>query len=259
MPDYQEQSFLGSGDLQLAVYDPTTGVMGGERDVGNAVNFVINPPTLEKKELIGMRRENYAQTIKSVIIKNEQEIKFTLTDINRENLRLALFGTDSDFTQVAGNNVALPEEITAKLDTWVKLSNRNLDATAPNKPVVKDKATGLITYVEGTHYEIDYQTGRLYALSSGTITDGEALTVSSAWPAITGGFRVQANDVNKFEVFLRLIGKDQANERNLEVIVHKAQIEPSGDINWLTEDFATLEFNGKILAVAAGTWECLFY
>lgn len=258
MPAYQEESFLGSGDLQIDVYD-ADGLRTGERDVGNAVNFVINPPTLEKKELIGMRRANYAQTIKSVIIKNEQEIKFTLTDINRKNLALAMFGSDSVFSQEAGNNTASPEEIVARLDKWVKLSKRNLDSSEGNKPVVKDKATGLITYVEGTHYEIDYQVGRIYALSTGTITEGLALTVASKWLAVTGGFNIQANTANKFEVFLRLIGKDQANQRDCEVIVHKAQIEPSGDMNWLTEDFATLEFNGKILAMADGTWECLFY
>lgn len=252
---YQEESFLGSGDLNLDVYD-SSGNRTGELDVGNAAVFTINPPTLEKKERSGMRRENYAQTIKSVITKQEQELKFTLTDINRKNLALAMFGTDADYTQTAGNNTSTPESVTAHHDKWTKLSNRNLDPATP--PVVKD-ATDTTTYVEGTDYEIDYQVGRIKVLATGSIADGDTLHVGSTWLAISNGFKVQGNKVSKIECFIRLIGQDQANDRDCEVIVQKAQVEPSGDINWLTEDFAQLEFSGKILATNDGTWDVFFY
>ncbi|MDX9788891.1 MAG: hypothetical protein RBT11_19095 [Desulfobacterales bacterium] len=256
---YQEESFLGSGDLQIAIYDPSTGTLGGERDVGNAQNFVINPPSIEKKELIGMRRANYAQTIKSVITKSEQEIKFTLTDINRKNLALAMFGTDADNDQTEDDNVGSAESIVAHLDAWTPLTHRNLDTQTAHKPVVKNSA-GDATYDEGDDhdYVVDYETGRIMALSTGDIGDGATLKVEYYWAATTG-FKVTANDVNKFECFIRMIGMDQANERDCEVIVYKAQIEPSGDMSWLTEDFATLEFTGKILAMAAGTWAVLFH
>jgi len=249
---YTEEAFLGAGDLQIDTYD-ADGNKTGELDVGNAIQFTINAPSLEKKELVGMRRANYAQIIKSVITKTEQELKFTLTDINKKNLALAMFGADSAYTQTAANNTATPENATAHLDKWTKLSAcRNLDPETP--PVVKDE-TDTTTYVEDTDYEVDYLTGRIKALSTGSISDGDTLHVESTWLAITDGYKVAANDVNKFECFIRLIGEDQANNRAVEVIVHKAQIEPSGDINWLTEDFAQLEFSGKILATSDGTWD----
>lgn len=254
---YQEESFLGSGDLQIAVYDPLTSELGPEVDVGNASSFVINPPKLEKKELIGYRRANYATTIKSVITKSEQEVKFTLTDINRHNLMLAMFGTDSDDdAQTAGTSTSSPEEVECVSGGWVPLLHNNLDPATTI--VVKDKATGAITYEEGEDYEIDYSSGRIKALPSpGTITDGETVTVVYGWSAVSG-YTITANDVNKYEVQLRLLGKDQANNRDLEVTVWKAQIEPSGDLAWLTDDFATLEFTGKILATSHGTWQARF-
>ncbi len=255
---YQEESFLGSGDLQIDVYD-ANGALTGERDVGNAATFAINPPTLEKKELIGRRRDNYAQTIKSVNIKSEQELKIVLTDINRKNLALAMLGADSDYAQEAGNNTESAEEITARLDAWVKLTKRNLDATAGHKPVVKDAATGAVTYEEGDDYEVDYQVGRIKALSTGDITADEALDVTYEWLEITDGYLVAANSVNKFEALLRLIGKDQANLRDCEVVVYKAELSPSGDFNWITDDFAQLELTGKILAMPQGTWDAIFY
>lgn len=252
---YTQESFLGAGDLNIDVYD-SDGNKTGELDVGNASMFAINAPAIEKKEQTGFRRGNYGQTVKSVITKLEQELKFTLTDINRKNLALAMFGTDAAYTQTADNNTSTPEAVTAHTDKYTKLVSRQLDPATP--PVVQDE-TDTTTYVEDTDYEIDYQTGRLKTLSAGSISDDDTLHVVSTWLAITDGFKVDGQDLNKIEAYIRLIGEDQANDRDCEVIVYKAQIEPSGDINWLTEDFASLEFSGKILATSDGAWDVVFY
>lgn len=252
---YTQESFIGAGDLNIDVFD-SDGNKTGELDVGNASLFAINAPSIEKKEQLGFRRENYAQTIKSVITKLEQELKFTLTDINRKNLALAMFGVDADYTQTAGNNTATPEDITAKLDKYAKLASRSLDPATP--PVVTDDGD-VTTYTEDTDYEIDYQVGRIKVLSGGAIIADDVLHVGSTWLGITGGFKVDGQSVNKIEAYIRMIGNDKANDRDCEVIVYKAQIEPSGDINWLTEDFASLEFTGKILATTDGSWDVIFY
>jgi hypothetical protein len=258
MATYQEETFLGSGDLQIAIYNLSTGVLGGERDVGNATVFAIDPPKQEKKEQLGFRRANYAQTIKSVTTKTEQEIKITLTDINRKNLALAMLGTDSDNDQTEDDNVGTAESIVAALDAWKPLAHRNVDTQVAHAPVVKNSA-GTVTYEEGTgkDYEIDYESGRIMALSGGDIADGDTIKIEYYWGAVEG-YKVKGNTFAKFEAFCRLIGKDQANERNCEVIVYKAELSPSGAVNWLTGDFNTLEFTGKILAMDAGTWDVYF-
>lgn len=252
---YEQESFLGSGDLNIDVYG-SDGNKTGELDIGNASLFAINAPSIEKKEQLGFRRENYAQIIKSVVTKLEQELKFTLTDINRKNLALAMYGEDADYAQTAGDNVAAPENITARLEKHVKMASRNLDTANP--PVVTD-VTDVTTYVENTDYEIDYQVGRIKALSAGSISEDDVLHVGSTWLAIVGGFKVDGQSVTKIEAYIRLIGKDEANERDCEVIVYKTLIEPAGDINWLTEDFVSLEFSGKILATSDGSWDVVFY
>jgi len=251
---YQEESFIGSGDLFIDVYDED-GKRTGELDVGNAKEFSINAPSVEKKELLGYRRSNYGKTIKSIINKIEQELKFTLTDINRKNLALAMFGQDIDYSQSAGDNSGSPETVTAKLDKWVKLAHRNLD---PNNPPVVKNSGGTTTYDEGDDYEIDYQVGRIKAIKGGNITDGQELAIEYTWLA-QSGFQVKGLRVQKIEAFIRLIGKDNSNNRNCEVIVHKAEITPSGDIKWITDDYATLEFTGKILDTPDGSWDVIFY
>ena len=252
---YEQEAFLGAGDLNIDVYD-ADGNRTGELDIGNAEIFTINAPTLEKKELVGHRRENYGQTIKSVITKIEQELKFTLTDFNRKNLALAMFGTDADYAQSAGDNTASAEAVDGYDDKWTKLVSRNLDEATP--PVVKDD-TDTTTYTEDSDYEIDYQVGRIKVLPDGLIADGDTLHVGSTWLAIAAGYKVDGQEVNKFEAYIRLVGEDQANNRDCEVIVYKAQIEPSGDMSWLSDDYAKLEFSGKILATADGVWDVVFY
>jgi len=252
---YTQEQFIGAGDLNIDVFD-SDGNRTGELDVGNAILFAINAPTVDKKERVGFRRDNFAKTIKSVITKVEQELKFTLTDINRKNLALAMFGTDAAYTQTAGDNTASPESITGYVDKWTKLVSRNLDPETP--PVVQDE-TDTTTYVEDTDYEIDYQVGRLKVLSGGSITDEDILHVASTWLAITGGYKIDVLEVNKIEAYIRMVGKDQAKDRDCEVIVYKAQIEPAGDLNWLSEDFVDLEFSGKILDTSDGNWDVLFY
>jgi hypothetical protein len=253
---YENEGFIGSGDLNIDVYN-ASGALTGELDVGNAKAFAINAPKIEKKELTGFRRENYGKKIASVPISKEQELKITLTDINRKNLVLAMMGTDAAYSQTAGNNTSTPETVVAVLGKWVKLANRRLDPA--HKPVVTGAGTTPPTYVEGTDYEIDYQVGRIRALSGGAITDATSIEVGSTWLGITNGFKVQALTQNTIYAFIRMIGKDLAYGRDCEVIVHKVELVPSGDINWLTDDFASLEFTGTILNTPQGDWDVLFY
>jgi hypothetical protein len=247
---YQEEGFMGSGEIYIDAFDPLTGLKTGELDVGNALIFALNAPSIEKKEQKGMRRENYGQTIKSVITKIEQEFKITLTDINRENLRLIMYGAGSDLTQATGSG---SETVTAIKGRWVKLSNRNLSKTTP--PVV---TVASVAQTEGEDYEIDYQVGRIYVLPGGGITAGASMTVESTWLALSG-YKVAANKVNKIEAFIRFVGYDNASERDCEVVIYKGQLEPAGDINWLTEDLASLELKGKVLATPEGTWDVIVY
>lgn len=256
MPDYQAQGFMGSGDLFMAALDANDNPIG-EVDVGNASSFVIPAPSIEKKERKGSRRSNFGQTITSVVGKVDQEVKFTLTDINRSNLAMAMFGTDAAYTQTAANNTATPETIVGYLGKATALAHRNLSAVAP--PVVKDEATGLVTYVEDTDYEVDYQTGRITPLVGGDITEGESLEVGSTWLAITGGFSIAALANLTRNVYMRLIGRNEVDGSNHEVILHKVQIEPSGDLSWITEDLGELQFTGKIISTASGTWDFISY
>lgn len=252
---YEEETFLGSGEVYIDLLD-SNGNKTGEIDFGEASLMSVAAPSLEKKELTGHRQGTYGETIKSVITKKEQDLKLTGHDFNKNTLGLAMLGLGSTFTQSAADNVASPEDVTAHAGKWSPLSNRKLDPATP--PVVKDDSD-TTTYVENTDYEIDYVSGRILVLESGSITDAEVLHVGSTWLAIAGGFKVLGGTVNNIEALVRVVGYDQANARNFETIIYKAQLEPSGDMNWLSEEFGAVELTGKMLATTDGTYDTYYY
>ena len=240
---YTQEQFLGAGVLYLDVLD-SDGNSTGAFDVGNAINFAINAPVVDKKERKGFRQDNYAKTIKSVITKVDQDLKFTLTDINKENLALAMFGTSAAYTQSAVQNQA-QASITFVSGKTYKLAHRKLDPAEP--PTIP-------TFAENTDFEVDYQAGLITSLT----IDAAAVVTYDALD-ITDGYKVDGLEVSKIEAYIRLVGEDQANSRDCEVIVYKAQIESASDIKWLSEDLIDLEFTGKILDTTDGNWDVLFY
>lgn len=252
---YQEEAFLGSGELYYDLLD-ANGNKTGEIDFGAASLFSFEAPSLEKKELQGHRRGDYAETVKSVITKKDQGIKLVGHDINKNNMALQMLGTGSAYAQTAANNTGTPESVTAHSDKWSPMTSRMLDEATP--PVVQDD-TDTTTYVEGTDYEIDYDSGRILTLSTGSISDADVLHIESTWLAIVSGWKVLGGTNNMFEAFLRMVGYDQANSRNFELIVHKAQLEPSGEFNALSEEFGQVELSGKVLSATDGSIDTYFY
>jgi len=123
---YQAEGGIYAGNLLLDVLD-ANGNQAGERDVGNTVNFTINPMKVTEKQKLGRRIENYGSITDSVILDKPQDLKFTLNDINKKNMALAMFGDDS-VIDVAASTVT-DEEITARLDKEVKLSKLSIKST----------------------------------------------------------------------------------------------------------------------------------
>jgi hypothetical protein len=86
------RGFLGSGDLYITSYNFTTQTWGTEQGPFEARKFAIKPNS-QQKELISRSRSQYGQAIESVVIPQPADISMDLTEINRNTLALALFGT----------------------------------------------------------------------------------------------------------------------------------------------------------------------
>ena len=93
---------------------------------------------------------------------------------------------DDSLTSVAD------EEITSDHDAWVAFANELLNVGS----VVVEPSGGGTAYTEGTDYTIDYQTGRIMVLSTGTMADATAFDCDydhGATVDLTDGVPVKTN------------------------------------------------------------------
>lgn len=246
---YTPEGGIYAGNLLLDVLD-ANGAQTGEYDVGNTKNFTVDPMKITEKQKIGKRLENYGSLVESAILDKPQSLKFTLDDIYKKNLAMAMFGSDAVVNVGAG--AVTDELIVARLDKEVKLSKLKLDPATP--PVVVDHATGLVTYVEGEDYEIDYTYGTIKALSTGAIAEAQELDVDFSNLAYTG-YNIQAATLTKIDALLRLKGKNVVTGKPCMVVVYKVSLKPTGSLDFITDDFSKLDFAGDIQVVNGKTWE----
>lgn len=229
--------FLGSGDLYMDRFDDD-GNAEGFVDVGNAVKFAIAEDA-EIKERESRMRDTYGQVLDSVPIKKPASISITLNDLKVENLAMVLFGTISAIN-VTGATIT-DEALTARHDKWVELDYRNVTALS----VVVTDSAGVVTYVEDTDYEVDYSLGMISALSAGAITDAEALLIDYDYGSLTGK-KIAGSAKPIIKCSLKLDGQNQVNQKDCLVNVFEAVLKPSGEIDFLADDFNEVTFEGTL-------------
>ena len=210
----------------------------GELDLGNDPTFALN---LANEDLVHYSSmEGVKKKDKSAIISTDLTLKFTLDEINVENLVLAMFGDAVEYvTQGDGN--AVDEAITARHSRWVKLDYRKVTEGT----VVVTDSTGAVTYTLTTDYTLDLVTGRIFTVATGAIADGEALLVDytyeeAAYPAVYPATNA------KVEGLLRFIG-DCTFGFDYEIVLWKVKLSVSGDIGFIGDDWAQIEFTGEVL------------
>lgn len=123
----------------------------GLRPVGNvpAMEISIDVTKFEHKEACSGLRATDLTLVQDKTV----NFSMTLENASAANLALALWGETAVITGAA---VATESHI-ARMNKVEPLANINLDSGVA--PVVTDTATGLITYVDGTDYTIDYVNG----------------------------------------------------------------------------------------------------
>lgn len=113
---------LGKGVVYFNRKDATTGLYGGERDLGNAPAFSFNI-ALEKLEHFSSRGGLKAKD-KEIISQITPGCSFTLDEINKENLALLTLADLNEVSQSAGSVSA--EAITANLGRRSVLDYRSI-------------------------------------------------------------------------------------------------------------------------------------
>lgn len=230
------RGFLGAGDVYIERI--VAGVAQGLKGPFYADKFQIKP-NVDVKELVSKGRNDYGQTLESVALQKPADFTLELKEVNKDSMALALLGSQASVSQ--GSGTLTDFEVTTKADCWVSVSKESLGSTV----TVKDKATGLITYVENTDYVLNRTLGLVKALSTGAIAADQHITVSCSYSAVSGTI---INGVTSADVRARFVfdGINQADGLPCIVEVYEGVIAANSAFDFLSNDFANVSLPGKM-------------
>ena len=246
---------LGRGKLYFAPFLTGTYTPGGSRYIGNTpeVSLNVSSETLDHFSSDGGIRE----IDDSVTVQTDRKLTFTTDDVSGDNLALFFFGSTSLQTTIAGtvtDEIVLGVVKDAYLQLGISVTNpsgvRGLVAhTSPTiQVIVKDGATNLITYVDGTDYTVDLAMGRLYITAASTIAAGSSIKVTYKTGSVTRERILSGNA--SIEGALQYIA-DNPKGTNRDLYIPRVRISPNGDFALKAEkDWQGLPFNGAILKLA---------
>jgi alpha-glucosidase (family GH31 glycosyl hydrolase) len=223
---------LGRGALYFDRFASGTMNRQGEVHLGNVTKLEITTTDEAKEKYSSM--VSTSALLKSVNVKRTVEVKLTADEFSLANMALALMGSEGTLTQAA--STAADETVTtsAKHGRWYPLAKRNVSSV-----VITGK-------VEDTDYQVDAETGRIYIIPGGAITEGSTVTVASySYGTIDYKTIVGAN-ANVIEGYLRFIG-DPATGPEFELEVWRVQAQPDGAFGLITEDYGNFSLTLKVL------------
>lgn len=233
---------LGKGEVYFDRFTSPGGASTGERFLGNVESLEIQITDELKQKYSSVQAA--APLAAEALTRRTPEVTLTLDEFTKDNLALALMGTTAAYTQL-GTAVTAEAAVVPTLGNYFKLANRKV-----NTVVVKKGAT---TYVLGTDYTLDLETGRVKPLATGTMVAGDAITVDYARTAITAADQVAIGAQGQILGMLRFV-PDPTQGPSWDIELWRVNMSPDGTLAFIGDDFGSYQLKGKILddsAVAA--------
>src|SRR5690242_2283413 len=154
-----ETYYYGQGKVYLSVYDPTTGVLGPSRWVGDVSTFTCKLTTQQVKHKESYSGQN--SLVRAFPMGREGSLDLELFQIDTTNLALTFYGSETD--TVAGTVTA------ESIPTWQVGEDVLLANPGVTDVVLTDSTpTTPKTLVEGTDYTVSGPYGRITPIGSNT-------------------------------------------------------------------------------------------
>jgi hypothetical protein len=234
--------FLGSG--RVYVNRKVGGVYQGLKYIGNATKFEIKENS-EPKERVSKDRANYGSSLNTVYVKKPAEINITIDDLDKDNLALVFLGTTSEET-VTGSTVT-DEVVTGYKDHIFQTAQRKISS------VVLTNSGATVTYVLNTDYEIvDADLGLIKVLAAGAITDAQSLKIDYTYGSMTSD-KVAGGTNSNIIMKVLFDGLNQADQEKAIVNVLEATLSPQSGVDFLADDFTSIELSGRANVPTGGT------
>ncbi len=229
--------FLLEGTMYFDRLDDT-GVSTGLVELPGIAKLEIKTGA-DIKDMVSKDKGQYGQIIASVAIPKPAELTIGLRNGTKEGVALALMGSYA--TLSAGAGTVTDESITAKLDKWVELAQRNL--TDASVVLTSDPAG--TTFVENTDFEVNYALGMIKALSTGNIAANQALLIDYAHAAIDG-WKVRGGTTPRAKGRLILDGRNKINNKGVRVEAYSVLLVSDGAFDLMADDATEFSLSGRM-------------
>ena len=241
-------SFIGAADCYIDVLTDEGAPTGLELK-GNCTQLTPKPDS-ERKEQTATGRSNWGQVLASVTIPKPMTVIIAFNQLDQALFAAGFLGTNASLTQSSGSVASgTPQEVTTIPDRWVELGKYMVSDV-----VVKDAATGAITYTAGTHYEVNPRLGMIKAISgvAGGIVDNAAVDVSYSYAAVNG-IAMSAMTKSNVRIRVKMDGQNWADGRNFITEIYQMRLQPTSEFSLVGEDFAEVTFEGVPETPSGGT------
>lgn len=231
--------FIGTADAYIDIL-ADDGSRTGLELKGNCIEF--SPKVdVERKPLIGAGRSNFGQTIGSAVIPKPMTAVIKFNQMDQSLFVASFFGTNSAFTQAAGETGGTPIEVTTIPDKWVEIGKMMI-----SEVVVKNEG-GTVTYEEGTHYQINPRLGMIRAISgvSGGIADSAVVEITCDFAAIAGT-QMAAMTKSNVRIRIKLDGQNYDDGRNFVSEIYQMRLAPSNAFSFVGTEYAEATFEGEL-------------
>lgn len=246
-----DKSYIVSGALSFSLIDQNDNPVGGYEYIGtmSEVSMSATSDKISKDETVsGKNLKVFDMTIKTDV-----ELSMSITDFSSENISRFVFGK----RETIASAVAVETELKVNLGRIVPVGF--IVDTSTNPFVLKDKATGLITYVNGVNYELQDSDFYVYTTeeqnkngAANLITEDQLLTLTCDK---LQQYKISGFSENSLIVAARFTGVNIA-QNNQPIIMEfpKISIEPAEwnilsakDVNEATFNASLIKAKGKDL------------
>lgn len=219
-------------------------------DPVNFTKLAITSQTQESDKLLSNMYGSYGETLASVMKTKDAAKLAADADYMPPVLFGLLLGADiTETTQTTATVTA--EAITPVVGVWVPLANKYLAAHGTGTEIVAK--TSADAAVASSHYEIDLTNGLFKALDAtgATVAKLDYHTATRAAEVYKGGKAKSS--------YVKLIGQgiESVSKRRVQIIIHKALLAASSEVDVAAGGFMKGSFSGDLLTPTGQTspWE----
>lgn len=234
------------GKLYFDQFTSGTTDATGERYLGHTPEISVGTSVEDIKHYNSDTAENALD--KSVTLRVDRTLKFTLDSIDEDNIAMFLLGSKSTVTQTSGTVTDESMTTSAVLDRYYQMGDSTANPSGVKGVTAVSVKAGTLgsetTKTLTTDYTADLTNGRIYIVAGGAITAGMSVlvtytrTANSRVQIISGGTMIEG-------AFRHIADNKTGTNRN--TFWPQVSLKPDGDFAMKGNDWQKVGFTADIL------------